>query len=599
MTIKRHSNHNALSPKRLRGGGMAITENNDDDEDHIADSFEAEEEEEVMDIDAPPSFDAEGAVTDTALTYDGLTDAQRTYWSRPEVQAEHGTNKYDVNLQWLDIDMISADAPLKSNPNSKKPVVGSLTGPVPVIRVYGVTEHGYSIAVFIHGFTPYGYFAVPAGFDGRDEGNMEALQSLLNEKLKFSLPGKQQQSQGQPVLGVQYVTDRQSILGFDVDAFQSSQIGGTNSSKSQSAFVKVYVAMPSYIPTLVRILKEGFTLPGMSSNVNGIVGVSNELQAFECNVPYVLRFMIDRDITGAGWLTLPKETYQIRTDSKKMTHCQLEIDICYPEIKPRKAEGEWNKIAPLRVLSIDIECQGRQGHFPEAEKDPVIQIANTVTIYGEHQPRVKNVFTLKGCLPIVGAQVISSDNEADMLLKWRTFLQATDADIITGYNVQNFDIPYLLDRAEALGKQDKHASTKLAPFKYWGRVKGSPAKMKESTFQSAAYGKRNNVETTIEGRVIFDMLPYMQRNHKLSSYTLNSVCAEFLGQQKEDVHHSIISTLQNGTDEDRHRLAVYCLKDALLPQRLMDKLSVLVNFVEMARVSVENVTTRNAYNIFY
>lgn len=32
-------------------------------------------------------------------------------------------------------------------------------------------------------------------------------------------------------------------------------------------------------------------------------------------------------------------------------------------------------------------------------------------------------------------------------------------------------------------------------------------------------------------------------------------------------------------------MAVYCLKDALLPQRLMDKLSVLVNYIEMARVT--------------
>jgi len=69
----------------------------------------------------------------------------------------------------------------------------------------------------------------------------------------------------------------------------------------------------------------------------------------------------------------------------------------------------------------------------------------------------------------------------------------------------------------------------------------------------------------------------MFRNHKLSSYSLNSVSAEFLGQQKEDVHHSIISDLQNGTDADRHRLAVYCLKDSLLPIKLMEKLSVLVS----------------------
>jgi len=262
----------------------------------------------------------------------------------------------------------------------------------------------------------------------------------------------------------------------------------------------------------------------------------------------------------------------------------VEVDITYKDLISRKPEGEWSKMAPLRVLSFDIECQGRKGYFPEAEKDPVIQIANTVTVYGEKSPMVQNVFTLKGCLPIVGAQVISSDSEVEMLMKWRSFLEACDPDVITGYNVQNFDIPYLLDRAETLGK-GKFGNQSIKGFAQWGRILNSKAKMRETTFQSAAYGKRNNVETTIEGRVIFDMLPYMQRNHKLSSYTLNSVCAEFLGQQKEDVHHSIISDLQNGSDEDRHRLAVYCLKDALLPQRLMDKLSVMVNYVEMARVT--------------
>jgi DNA polymerase delta subunit 1 len=116
-------------------------------------------------------------------------------------------------------------------------------------------------------------------------------------------------------------------------------------------------------------------------------------------------------------------------------------------------------------------------------------------------------------------------------------------------------------------------------------VAGLPLSPQDTTFQSAAYGKRENIETTIHGRVIFDMLPYMFRNHKLSSYSLNSVSAEFLGQQKEDVHHSIISDLQNGNDEDRRRLAVYCLKDAYLPLKLMEKLSVLVNYVEMARVT--------------
>ena len=55
--------------------------------------------------------------------------------------------------------------------------------------------------------------------------------------------------------------------------------------------------------------------------------------------------------------------------------------------------------------------------------------------------------------------------------------------------------------------------------------------------------------------------------------------------QKEDVHHSIISDLHQGSDDDRRRLAVYCLRDAYLPQQLMNKLLVMVNNVEMARVT--------------
>ena len=69
------------------------------------------------------------------------------------------------------------------------------------------------------------------------------------------------------------------------------------------------------------------------------------------------------------------------------------------------------------------------------------------------------------------------------------------------------------------------------------------------------------------------------------SYTLNSVSFYFLSEQKEDVDHAIITTLQNGDEQTRRRLAVYCLKDAFLPLRLLDKLMSLVNYMEMARVT--------------
>ena len=129
---------------------------------------------------------------------------------------------------------------------------------------------------------------------------------------------------------------------------------------------------------------------------------------------------------------------------------------------------------------------------------------------------------------------------------------------MTGYNIINFDLPYLLERAAVL---------KVSSFPYLGRVVKERTLVKERTFESKAYGKRVNKVINIEGRVQFDLLPILLRNYKLRSYSLNAVSYHFLLEQKEDVHHSIITDLQNGSEVTRRRLAVYCMKDALLPLR--------------------------------
>jgi DNA polymerase delta subunit 1 len=233
-------------------------------------------------------------------------------------------------------------------------------------------------------------------------------------------------------------------------------------------------------------------------------------------------------------------------------------------------------MAPLRILSFDIECAGRKGIFPEANMDPVIQIANVVTRYGEKKPFVRNVFCLDTTSLIVNTQIFEFDREEKMLIAWRNFLDKVDPDIIIGYNICNFDFPYLLDRAKHL---------KVAGFNLWSRLHSVQSVAKDTNFSSKQMGNRDTKATNTNGRLQLDLLQLVQRDHQLRSYTLNSVCAQFLGEQKEDVHHTMITELFNGTPESRRRLAVYCLKDAYLPQRLMDKLSCLENYTEMARVT--------------
>lgn len=87
--------------------------------------------------------------------------------------------------------------------------------------------------------------------------------------------------------------------------------------------------------------------------------------------------MVDTNVLGCNWIKLPAGTYWIRetintTSKPKPTakdigkpppssRCQLEVDISWEDFVSYDPEGEWSMVAPLRILSFDIECAGRKG----------------------------------------------------------------------------------------------------------------------------------------------------------------------------------------------------------------------------------------------
>ncbi|KAA1076934.1 DNA-directed DNA polymerase delta [Puccinia graminis f. sp. tritici] len=411
---------------------------------------------------------------------------------------------------------------------------------VPRLRIFGVTEAGHSVLVHIQDFLPYFWVPAPKGFQNTD---CRELLTTLNSALSLGV---------KPVhsLSVAYKT---SLWGYTGD--------------TQSPFLKIVLTDFKHLGRVKNAFERG--------EVN-FREMFTACTTFESNIAYTLRFMIDKKVTGMNWLEVPPGSYRLRTELEKASNCQIELETSAETLISHAPEGEWSKMAPFRVLSYDIECSGRKGVFPDARLDPVIQIANMVTAHGSTVPFIRNVFTLNSCSHIAGSQVLEFKSEDQLLAKWQAFVAECDPDLVIGYNTSNFDMPYLLDRAKAL---------KVASFPYLGRMRNSQTAVKETHFSSKAYGTRDSKETHLDGRLQLDLLQVMQRDYKLRSYTLNSVCAHFLGEQKEDVHHSIITDLQNGSAETRRRLAVYCLKDAYLPQRLMDKLMCFVNYTEMARVT--------------
>ena len=68
----------------------------------------------------------------------------------PQIDPEQDS----LAFQWMDIDMYAGD-PLRENPCVGEVVPGSSDKPVPIVRLYGVTELGNSVLAHVHGFTPY------------------------------------------------------------------------------------------------------------------------------------------------------------------------------------------------------------------------------------------------------------------------------------------------------------------------------------------------------------------------------------------------------------------------------------------------------------
>jgi len=49
-----------------------------------------------------------------------------------------------------------------------------------------------------------------------------------------------------------------------------------------------------------------------------------------------------------------------------------------------------------------------------------------------------------------GVHLQSFKNECDLLSAWRDYVVMTDPDVLTGFNILGFDLPYLLHRAQDL-----------------------------------------------------------------------------------------------------------------------------------------------------
>jgi DNA polymerase I len=277
--------------------------------------------------------------------------------------------------------------------------------------------------------------------------------------------------------------------------------------------------------------------------------VASGIPTYEADILFKYRFMNDLGINGLGWVRF-KEENGVSTDTVNVDRC-----VRISSVEPVERLDD----APLKVLAFDIECAPiRPGAIPEAGKDPIILISMVFS-----EPFKGSVKMVLSTRPGPGVTTVSS--EGDMLERFMETVKQYDPDILTGYNINNYDFPYILERMREHG---------IRPV--MGRCNQKQVNAKKLM---ARY------RVSIIGRVIADSFEIVKRDYSLTRYSLDFVADKLLEEKKVPVKLHQIGKLWKGGPEDYERLVRYSQKDSELAMSLMKRLNLIDKYIALSKVS--------------
>jgi DNA polymerase delta subunit 1 len=297
------------------------------------------------------------------------------------------------------------------------------------------------------------------------------------------------------------------------------------------------------------------------------------LKVYESNLDPMLRMMHRTGIQSTGWLDTGSECVR-----SNLAHVNIDL-FCnnWETLTPVKRDD----VAPFVVASFDIESNSSTGKFPDADidGDACFQIALTLCKLGSDEPYDKTCLCFKKTDPnLEGSTIISYDTEREMLEAFRDYIIKQDIDIMTGWNIFGFDLEYIYKRAAKVGCSHS--------FYNLGKLKNVDSEMVYKRLSSSALGDNMLKLLPMTGRFIFDLFHEVKKGYKLDSYKLDNVSKLYLGDQKIDMPpKEMFARFVEGDPVKLREVAEYCIKDTLLPHRLMKRLCTLLNLLEMAKAT--------------
>lgn len=233
----------------------------------------------------------------------------------------------------------------------------------------------------------------------------------------------------------------------------------------------------------------------------------SERTQYESNLPPFMRLFHERNLG-------PASPIQYRNPVEVDIPEGYQVEVFY-EVDYRDVEACDTSI-PMLVACYDFEMYSASGLFPQAEKDPIIQIG--VSYRWSHkmlEPAGRVVFVVGS---VEGDEYVSCRDERELIRAFQDEILTENPDIMCGYNIFGFDDAYLETRCRNLGIQ----------FDLGRKFAERNEKIFETKKFELASGKYDLRFMTLRGRLGIDLLLNMRREHSLDSFKLDNVASVFM-----------------------------------------------------------------------
>jgi len=193
--------------------------------------------------------------------------------------------------------------------------------------------------------------------------------------------------------------------------------------------------------------------------------------------------------------------------------------------------------------------------FPKLEGDKVTFIGSTFMYYGQQGPHLNHCIVLNSCAPVAieNTQIESYNTEREVLLAWQQLVQRENPDIVIGYNIFGFDYEFMFRRAQENNCIEEFLQLSRNKEEVCGTydTKIGEWKIEESSIQIAS-GQHDLRFIKMNGRLQIDLYNFYRREANLTSYKLDYVAGNFIGdfisnisyfiEENETINMSIIKT---------------------------------------------------------